>query len=242
MSAQSVFCLIDNRERDLIPLLSPWPAKPLPVGDIWIGLSGETLAAGGIIAERKDTNDLEASILDGRYREQRTRLVKLAQETGARPLYIIEGPMDRMWGKLSEKALRKFLNRLALRYGIAVMHTDSLEGTATLCRLLAEQIAEDATVFRATDAATVTYSSTVAVSKKANKEDPHNFAATALQACPGVSSAVAEAVLSSLGSFAAVFAADEATLAAVKLTEKRRVGPAVARRLFGLLHAPPPAS
>jgi ERCC4-type nuclease len=228
--------LIDIRERDLIPLLTPWPSKQLPVGDIWIGLSGEALTAGSILAERKDTNDLEASILDGRYREQRTRLVKAAQESGARPLYIIEGPMDRMWGKLSEAALQKHLNRLMLRYGIAVIHTESLQGTAALCKQLAEQIAEDSAVFKLQDAATVTYSSTVAVSKRGNKEDPHNFAATALQACPGVSSAVAEALLKELGSFSSIFSASEATLAAVKISEKRKVGPAVAKRLYGLLH------
>lgn len=229
--------LIDNRERDLIPLLPGWPIKALPVGDIWIGLSGEQLQAGAVLAERKDTNDLEASILDGRYREQRTRLVKAAQESGARPLYIIEGPMDRMWGKLTEAALRKYLNRLQLRYGVAVMHTESLEGTAALCKQLAEQIQEDPAVFKATDAAAVTYSSTVSIQKKGNREDPRNFAATALQSCPGVSSAVAEALLSSLGSFSAIFSAEEAALAAVKLSEKRRVGPAVAKRLYTLLHA-----
>lgn len=229
--------LIDTRERDLIPLLSPWPTKTLPVGDIWIGLSGETLVPGSVLAERKDTNDLEASILDGRYREQRTRLTKLAQETGARPLYIIEGPMDRMWGKLSEATLQKYLNRLALRYGIAVIHTESLAGTAALCKQLAEQIAEDAAVFKWVDAATVTYSSTVAVSKRGNKEDPRNFAATALQSCPGVSSAVAEALLTSLGSLSGIWSADETSLADVKITEKRRVGPALAKRLYNLLHA-----
>jgi ERCC4-type nuclease len=232
-----VQAIIDNRERDLIPLLSPWPAKALPVGDIWIGLSGEMLLPGAILAERKDTNDLEASILDGRYREQRTRLSKLAQETGARPLYIIEGPMDRMWGKLSEAALRKYLNRLQLRYGIAVMHTDTLAGTAALCKLLADQLTEDPAVFKATDAAAVTYSSTVSVQKRGNKEDPRNFAATALQSCPGVSSAVAEAILTAHGgTFAGVWGATEAALAAVQITEKRRVGPAVAKRLYTLLH------
>ena len=58
-------CVVDTRERDLIILLS-WPVKTLPVGDIWIGLSGEQMIPGGIVIERKTTDDLEASILDGR--------------------------------------------------------------------------------------------------------------------------------------------------------------------------------
>lgn len=231
----AVTALVDVRERALAPLLSPWPTKQLPVGDIWIGLSGEELAPGGICAERKTTDDLEASILDGRYREQRTRLTTVCQQRGARPLYIIEGLMDRLWGKLSQETLQKYLNRLMLRYGVAVIHTESVEGTAALCKLLAAQMSEDATVFAATDPAGIAYTSTVSVTKKGNKEDPRNFAATALQACPGVSAAVAEALLDACGgTLAGVFAADEATLAAAPVG-KRRVGPAVAKRLVGLL-------
>jgi len=118
-------CVVDTRERDLIILLS-WPVKTLPVGDIWIGLSGEQMIPGGIVIERKTTDDLEASILDGRYREQRTRLTTYCQESGARPLYVIEGPMDRLWGKLTQETLQKYLNRLMLRYGVSVIHVDSM--------------------------------------------------------------------------------------------------------------------
>ncbi len=232
----TVTTFVDTRERDLIPLLAPWPARTLPVGDIWIGLSGEEIRAGGLVIERKTTDDLEASILDGRYREQRTRLTTYCQQRGARPLYIIEGMMDRMWGKLSEEALQKFLNRLMLRYGVPVIHTANLEETARACQRLAAQIAEDAAVFVATDPATVAYSSTNAVSKKENRENPRNFAAAALQGCPGVSAAAAEAVLGACGgTLGGVWAAEEAALAAVQVG-KRKLGPAVAKRLWGLLH------
>jgi ERCC4-type nuclease len=227
--------LVDTRERDLAPLLSSWPLRTLPVGDIWIALSGDEVAAGGIVAERKSTDDLEASILDGRYREQRTRLTTYCQQRAARPLYIIEGPMDRLRGKLSEQALQKYLNRLQLRYGVAVMHTESLAGTAALCRLLAEQISEDAAVFQATDPAALAYGSTVSVSKRANREDPRNFASAALQGCPGVSASIADAVLAAFGgTLRGVMAADEAAVAAVTVG-KRRVGPAVAKRLVKIL-------
>jgi ERCC4-type nuclease len=232
--SKPISCVIDNRERDLAPLLSPWPTRPLPVGDIWIALSGEDVVAGGIVAERKTTDDLEASILDGRYREQRTRLTTYCQQRGARPLYIIEGPMDRLWGKLSQQALQKYLNRLQLRYGVAVMHTDGLADTAAACRLLADQIAEDSAVFQPTDPTALAYGSTVAVSKKANREDPRNFASAALQGCPGVSASIADALITAFGGLRGVLAADEAAIAAV-MVGKRRVGPAVAKRLVKIL-------
>ena len=234
----TVRALVDTRERELIPLLSPWPVRTLPVGDIWIGLSGDEIdvAAGGLVIERKTTDDLEASILDGRYREQRTRLTTYCQQRGARPLYVIEGIMDRLWGKLTQETLQKYLNRLALRYGVAVIHTESTEGTAALCKMLASQIGADAAVFVAADPAALAYSSTVSVSKKENRDNPRNFAAAALQGCPGVSAAAAEAVLSACGgTFTGVWAASEAALAAV-VVGKRKLGPAVAGRLWKNLH------
>lgn len=233
----TVRSLVDIRERELAPLLSPWPTKQLPVGDIWIGLSGEDLGPAGLCIERKATDDLEASILDGRYREQRTRLATYCQQRGARPLYIIEGPMDRLWGKLSQSTLQKYLNRLAIRYGVAVFHTESTQATAELCQLLASQMAEDPAVFAAAEAGAVAYTSTVAVTKRENRENPRNFAAAALQGCPGVSAAASEAILTACGgTFGGVWAASEAELAAV-VVGKRRLGPAVAKRLHGLLHA-----
>ena len=229
-------CVVDTRERDLIPLLSPWPVRTLNVGDIWVGLSGEDIGPGGVVIERKTTDDLEASILDGRYREQRTRLTTYCQQRAARPLYLIEGPMDRLWGKFTQETLQKYLNRLTLRYGVSVIHTDGLEATAKLCKLLASQISAEPTVFMATDAAALSYSSTVSVSKKGNKEDPKNFAACALQGCPGVSSAAADAILTAFGTLTGVMTAEETALAAVQVG-KRKLGPAVAKRLHTLLHS-----
>jgi ERCC4-type nuclease len=123
------------RERELIPLLD-WPVNQLQVGDVWIGLSGEEIRAGGLVIERKAVADLEASILDGRYREQRTRLATYCQQTGARPVYIIEGELDRSYGRLTEDVLQKFLNRLAIRYGIATIRSETTKDTARICTLL----------------------------------------------------------------------------------------------------------
>ncbi|NBP65142.1 MAG: hypothetical protein EBU66_10875, partial [Bacteroidetes bacterium] len=207
--------------------------KTLPVGDIWIGLSGEQILPGGIVIERKTTDDLEASILDGRYREQRTRLTTYCQESGARPLYIIEGLMDRLWGKLTQETLQKYLNRLMLRYGVSVIHTHSLESTAKLCRTFVSQMSEDITVFVSTNPASLPYSSTVSISKKGNRDDPRNFAACALQGCPGISFAASEAILNTFTNLTGVLGADEATLASV-IVGKRKLGPAAAKRLFTL--------
>jgi ERCC4-type nuclease len=228
----------DTRERDLIPRLTNVITRNLPVGDIWIGLSGEEVAPGGVVAERKTVADLEASILDGRYREQRTRLLTYCQQRGARPLYIIEGSLDRIQGRFTEAVLRKFLNRLQLRYSVAVIQTDCLDSTATLCRTLLDQIVADPTVFVFQDGAQKDYAHCVSVKKSTNKDDPRTFASLILQQCPGISATVADAILrGGSETLGGVLALSEAEMAALPITEKRKVGPSVAKRLFGLLHA-----
>jgi ERCC4-type nuclease len=226
--------LLDNRERELISRLG-WPAKPLPVGDVWIGLSGETLMTGGIVAERKSVADLEASIMDGRYREQRTRLLSHCQANGLRPLYIIEGDLDRINGRLQKQALRKHLTRLTLRYGVSVLQTDGLDDTAKLCRELADQLHEDPKVFMTEEAAKVKYTDTISIHRKGNTDDPAVFASAVLQQCSGISAAGASAILAAYPTLTAVWGATEQQLAAV-LNGKRKIGAVIANRLYNLLH------
>jgi len=227
--------LCDTRERELIPKLNI-PTRNLPVGDIWIGLSGEDVGPGGIVAERKTVADLEASILDGRYREQKARLLTYCQQTNSRPLYIIEGDLDRINGRFTESVLRKFLNRLQLRYGVAVIQTESIDSTANLCRILLEQWQKDPTTFVLEDGAQKEYSHTVTVSKRANREDPKAFACLVLQQCPGVSAQIASALIGAFVNLEGVMKATEVEFASMMITEKRRVGPVVAKRLYNLLH------
>ena len=75
--------MLDDREHGLRELL-PWPIAHLPVADIWIGTdpSGNPLA-NSVLIERKSVADFEASIMDNRYREQRSRLMSYATEQKA---------------------------------------------------------------------------------------------------------------------------------------------------------------
>ena len=230
----------DTRERDLIPLLENVATRNLPVGDIWIGLSGENVLPGGLVIERKAVADLEASIKDGRYREQRLRLLTYCQETGARPLYIIEGAMDRPFQqRFHGNTLRKFLHRLQIRYGVPVIHTESLEATASICAVLLDQWRTDKTVFVAEDGAKKDYATSVTIHKRGNKEDPRVFASMVLQQCPGISAAIAKALLGN-GSLTGVWGLSEKDMATIQVTEKRKVGPALAKRLWTLLHCDSP--
>lgn len=226
--------IIDYREHDLLTHLpAGTTTKNLPVGDAWISVQEDgSIAQHGVIVERKTVADLEASLLDGRYREQRTRLLAYAAEKQAKALYIIEGDLDRIGARKSEQELRQILHRLMLRYGVSVIQTYNSSETAQILQILQKQITEDATVFRAE---TLSYTDVQHVTKKGNKEDPHNFYCALLQGCPGVSAKMAQVIASQIPSLAQLFTTSADTLAKIKVGA-RAIGPAVATRLYNLIH------
>ena len=228
---------LDTREGELIRLLqAPQDiVKQLPVADIWIGITeSNTLSEGGLLIERKSIRDLEASILDGRYREQRGRLLASCHENKTQPMYILEGSFSSGTGRLTKKALMKFINRLIFHYNIAVMQTASLSETAELIQTLAEQWKEDPTSLqRTTEVVKVTDG--IHVQKKANAMDPRQFAICCIAQCPGVSVKAAEQLVTIFGSLPGVIQATKEEVEQVKVGA-RKIGPVVSKRLYELLH------
>lgn len=223
--------IIDNRERHLIPHVPTFTVQTLPVGDIWIGSNPS------LVIERKTIRDFEASILDGRYREQKARLLAFCQEKCAQPLYVLEGEFSSTTGRLAVPALMKLVAGLQYRHGIPVIQTATLEETAVLMKTLSEAHTEDPTVFnRATEPLRAI--DTIHVTKKVNANDPVHFMIASLSQCPGVSTKVAETIQKAYPSWTALLAALEADMAALVQANGRKVGPAVAKRLYTLLHSP----
>lgn len=228
--------VLDNREHSLISLLPTATVQQLPVGDAWIKVGEQTK----LVVERKTTADFEASFLDGRYREQRTRLLAFCAEQKAKALYILEGGLDGRRRSLDRPALQKLVHRLLLRYGVAVYFTrsteviKSTEDTAATLTLLAQQLMEDAAVFEGEQ---LSYTDVQHVTKKANKDDPKAFACAALQGCPGVSAKSAAAIWEVAQTWSRLLEMTEKELAEIKVGE-RRLGPAVAKRLRALLATP----
>jgi ERCC4-type nuclease len=227
---------LDTRESELIKLLENSTVKQLPVGDVWIGITPEEkVIEGALIIERKSIKDLEASILDGRYREQRGRILSYCQENKTQPLYILEGALSSNTGRLQKKAIMKFINRLTLRYQIPVLQTESVEETAELIQALIEQWKEDPTVLqRTTEIVKVTDG--LHIQKKANAGDHKQFAISCLAQCPGVSVKMAEALVTTFGSLKGVIEAPVKEIETVKVGT-RKVGPVVSKRLSELLNA-----
>ena len=220
--------ILDTREHDLITLLADTnpEIKQLPVGDIWIG---------DLIIERKSVKDLEASILDGRYREQRGRILAHCQENAVKPLYIIEGGLSSHTGRLTTSAIMKFINRLVFHYNMPVVQTGGLKETADLLKAIAEQQQEKPESLQMkTDLVKV--ADGLHVQKKVNAQDPRQFSIASLSQCPGVSVKMAEALVTTFGSLKGVMEAPVKEIENVKVGT-RKVGPVVSKRLHELLTA-----
>ena len=229
--------MLDDREHGLRELLPTWPVSHLAVGDVWIGTVPETveIAPNGILIERKSVADFEASILDTRYREQRSRIMAYATEKKAHVAYIIEGELDRLGHiRLTKQALMKYITRLALRYHIAVFQTASVKETAELCQLLQDQWKSDPTTFE--QPATMTYVETRGKTRESNSDDPKVFLATVLQACRGVSSTGAQAIMTLYPSLETLMKATLEQFAEIQVG-KQKFGQVKATRLYSLLHS-----
>jgi hypothetical protein len=160
--------IIDIRERQLITVLTamsvPFTTASLDVGDVLLQADD---GAPLLVAERKTYADFASSIKDGRYREQRTRLMATRGQ-GVAVLYILEG-------STTEDTLQRMMSRLLLRYGMPILQTTSVQDTANWCRLLLKQISDDITVFHPEGLAAevagamATYTATFSTVKKGNK-------------------------------------------------------------------------
>ncbi len=250
--------IIDTREHALKKCLTQagqaYQSKALTVGDIWIqrevllpqGTAEDPNASvtglNGLVFERKSLADMQASLFDGRWREQKARLLHVCHEHKMRPAYILEGSLAFPPSNLTVSAIRKLVNRLQFHHDIPVLWSETVDDTADLVRTALEQFQADPSAFEkwSGDAAVSqgAYWQTLSAVKKTNNDDPETFARQVLALCPGLSIQVADAIMKAAGPrLADVFAKDEKVIADIKTPSGRRVGPAVAKRLLALWQA-----
>ena len=198
--------VVDSRETRLADGLKvigvPFQTAGLDVGDFMIQTeAGEPL----MVVERKSLADFAASNADGRYREQRARLMAV-RGSGVAVLYVLEGAWSlgdplKMYGRTPEKQLQRLVTRLVLRYGMPVMQTEGILDTARLAALLLEQLTDDPTVFvpegdLATSqvAAMAGMTAVLSTAKKGNKTAA-GTAHAMLSAIPGLGAKKVDALL-----------------------------------------------
>lgn len=121
---------------ELLALKVPYSVEPLAVGDIAIRRSD----AGSdvppvVIMERKSIADLMASIVDGRYREQATRLSAVSVTTPV--WWIIEGrPQQHRRDPQATERMFAAIASLGLLHQFVPVRTESTQETAILLQKL----------------------------------------------------------------------------------------------------------
>ena len=132
--------VIDFREKDILNFCNSQlngrdiiiTSENLPLGDIKIDK---------LLIERKSINDLAASIVDGRYKEQSFRLNKALDE-GYKVFYFIEGNMDLYTGSISKNTLISTIYSLTHK-GFQVLLTKNSKESSLFILQFAEKMKND---------------------------------------------------------------------------------------------------
>jgi crossover junction endonuclease MUS81 len=178
--------IIENRDLDIYKDNINIKKEQLDNGDIHIKFN-ETL----FIYERKTTNDLISSVKDGRYKEQKQRLLSNFENIN----YIIEGN-DIVSSKNShnQKMLTSIYYHSIYRDGINVFFTKNADETATFILLLATKISESPDKFKKTmETTTDAYIDTCKIkAKKSSNIDKDTCYLLQLSQIPGISKEIAK--------------------------------------------------
>jgi crossover junction endonuclease MUS81 len=193
---------IDNRERALLEDAEIGSGiiqcVPLDIGDFQIRIE-DTIK---YIFERKTIADLNASIKDGRYHEQKNRALAIAD---ARFIYIIEGKFEFSENTNENKILSSSIINSSMRDGIPCIFTGSVKETAVLIKQIVERVTKDPAKYAnairpsSNDAYTACATAQAVHTKKKDNMDKNAVLMIQLAAVPGISYKKAKGIVDCLG-------------------------------------------
>lgn len=194
MDTETVQLIIDSRESRLIEFISKQTQTSFTTGNLDLGdiiiKSSLPDAQFTLIFERKTYADLDSSIKDGRYREQKVRLLSTYQPYECS--YIIEG--DRSHRRtIQDSILDGVVFHTMYRDKMHVIFTDSMEDTATFVVKLFHKCQKNPQKFVATNSCVNSeYITNLKVkSKKSDNIDKKTCYILQLSQIPGISYRIA---------------------------------------------------
>jgi len=199
----------------------PSERRRLDVGDITVSNGTRTF-----VLERKQWSDLAASICDGRFKEQKSRMLSMENTLY---MYVVEGSLRSWDGScrgMKHTCMWAALTKTCFRDGIPVVHTLTERDTASLCAYLYTQLSSDG--FEVPANGVVSGSATKR--KRDNLEKPTDALRAMLCVLPGVSKAKADAIVERWPHVTLLSSASESDIAHLKCGE-RNLGPALAKRI-----------
>ena len=180
--------IIDNREKSLIKLLNENNEKytlfNLDIGDIQYKINDELI----YIIERKTVDDLGASINDGRYKEQKVRLLSNNKNN---IYYIIEGDINEC-KTLSKKSILGSVINMIFRDNIKIIYSKNIKQTLDIILQIKRKY--DSGKFVKNEDTSQDYLSSIKLNKKQNM-DKKLCNILQLATIPGVSKNISTIIL-----------------------------------------------
>ena len=252
----------DSRELKLKPLLEAnkkdsiiLTEKYLDLGDIIFKKDGEEI----LIIERKTLSDLYSSIQDGRYKEQKIRL--MGNYPIEKIVYIIEGNISQQnikFFKNSKSITNGALLNMMFRDKLNIIRTKDINETCDILYCLGSKIIKNPEFFSVNNVNNVnnvnstnnvnqiSYLETIKVAKKDNL-NPKLCNILQLSQIPGVSKVMAETIIEKYGSISNLIGEyqkigsgescekeKKEMLKNIQLTN-RKLGPIVSERIYEYL-------
>ena len=223
--------IIDNREKSLIKLLNEINEKyillNLDVGDIQYKVNDELI----YIIERKTVDDLGASINDGRYKEQKVRLLSNNKNN---IYYIIEGDINEC-KTLSKKAILGSIINMIFRDNIKIIYSKNIKQTLDIILQIKHKY--DSGKFIKNENTAQEYLSSIKLNKKQNM-DKNLCNILQLATIPGVSKNISTIILEKYNTLSNLIEEfkknDENMLKSINLG-KKCLGSVLSKRIYEYL-------
>ena len=237
--------IVDIREKEIIKLLTllniNFIQKQLHLGDILFqNEQGQEI----LIIERKTVQDLKASICDGRWREQKMRLLNCGINV-KRIMYIIEGDINKIHGISNNSILGSLINSM-LRDDLKIYKTFDINETVDFIVRLNNKLEQEEGILLKDDTLKntipVEYSATLSKVKKDNLT-PTVFYIYLLSNIPRISDNISKVIQSNFKSIDLLMDAfkdaDEYLLKDlqydIKNNKTRKIGKENSKRIYNYL-------
>ena len=218
---------IDYRENKILDLIKDikdvnYKSINLNIGDFIIKNENGIIE---FIIERKSVTDLSASITDGRFRNQKDRLLEFVGDP-SKIIYIIEGNKKTV-KNLPQKTINSAILNLIFKHRYHVIftldHQDTLDNILLLYKKVKEQEFEKA-IQKGQDFSI----------KKADKIN-ENIMVNMLSVIPGVSISIAKKIHTLYPTFKDLINADCVTLSEIQISDKRKLGKVLSLKIINSL-------
>lgn len=250
----SIELIIDTRERHLIDIIGKQDfivIESLSIGDIVFRKENEII----FIIERKTISDLKSSIVDGRNREQKSRILGSGVKK-EQIMYIVEGDINKMLtNKIDGMPLSTIVGSMIntqLRDGIKIYKTFSLLETSQFILKLYDKFKKDGSTFFNGDVgvssvSVVDYIATIKKKKKDNINS-NTWFISQLSLIPQITEKISNEIVTEyktlnnlILSYEKIDIKDRKNMLAnisytLKNGKTRRIGNKISERIFNLIY------